>query len=361
MVEAFSSDATASAAQTEPRQQKLHESMHQFLNQTTPADQRAELDAIDEAAVKVPDQSSFSVPAITMAYGAGAYLPHPMVDNPVAYVALPQQKLVHKVYQRTGEVLATVGVGKRPVSLAMNQNGSMVYVVNADSHTVSMLDTRQDAVIKDIEVGQGPCAIAMSKIKPFAYVANGQDNTVSVINTIANKVAQTIEVGKGPSSIAVHPTYPLAYVTNSKSDTLSIINTGTHRVIRTLPIRKCPLSIHLSEKGLFAYVANAQQYSVSVIELPANTVTGVIRLPAAPYQCYLDKASGHLYVGCMEPPNKAVVLVVDTATFEVLQTLPAASSPLARLMPDPTQVLMSRGWLSGGVLKPPKPEVAESS
>ena len=55
------------------------------------------------------------------------------------------------------------------------------------------------------------------------YVANAGSDSVSVIDGASNTVAATVAVGSNPLGVAVNPNTNRIYVANSRDDTVSVI------------------------------------------------------------------------------------------------------------------------------------------
>jgi YVTN family beta-propeller protein len=68
------------------------------------------------------------------------------------------------------------------------------YITNADSGTVSVIDTATDTVSATIPVGLSPEAVAVKPDGSRVYVANVSSNTVSVIDRATNTVSATIGI-----------------------------------------------------------------------------------------------------------------------------------------------------------------------
>jgi YVTN family beta-propeller protein len=126
-------------------------------------------------------------------------------------------------------VAATINVGEYPAGIAVA--GTNAYVTNANSNTVSVINTINNNVIGTVNVGSYPAGIAVAGTN--AYVCNANSNTVTVINTINNNVIGTINVGEYPAVISVIGTE--AHVTNLNSNTITVINTINNNVIATMP------------------------------------------------------------------------------------------------------------------------------
>ncbi|MFQ5805872.1 MAG: alkaline phosphatase family protein [Phycisphaerae bacterium] len=82
-----------------------------------------------------------------------------------------------------------VSVGLSPAGLALSADGRVLYVANANSDTVSFVDTSSQAVVETLTVrpdaslpfGSMPNGLALSHDGRFLYVANAGNNAVGVV------------------------------------------------------------------------------------------------------------------------------------------------------------------------------------
>jgi YVTN family beta-propeller protein len=86
---------------------------------------------------------------------------------------------------------ATIPVGQDPGTISCTNDGSLAYVSNLKSNTVSVIDLAAKTCIQTIPVGAEPTGLAALD-NGMLYVANLKDNTVSVIDV---KKASTIKTG----------------------------------------------------------------------------------------------------------------------------------------------------------------------
>lgn len=91
-----------------------------------------------------------------------------------------------------GRVIREIPVGKEPNSVALNSDGSLAYVANTVSGTVSVIDTHSLSVIKNIEVGTEPRAVCFTPNFSKLYVACSSSNDIYVIDPNKNKVKDVI-------------------------------------------------------------------------------------------------------------------------------------------------------------------------
>jgi YVTN family beta-propeller protein len=95
---------------------------------------------------------------------------------------------------------------KDPVfgGVAVTPDGSKVYVANAASNNVSVIDTASNTVIATTPVGAAPVGVAVTPDGSKVYVANSNSNSVSVIATPTNTViGSPINVGTGPAAFGI--------------------------------------------------------------------------------------------------------------------------------------------------------------
>jgi YVTN family beta-propeller protein len=81
---------------------------------------------------------------------------------------------------------------------------------------------------------------AVASAAPFGYVPNANSNTVSVIDTTSNSVVATVAVGAYPRGVALSPDGSRAYVVNGDSGTVSVISTATSSVVATVGVGEAP-------------------------------------------------------------------------------------------------------------------------
>jgi YVTN family beta-propeller protein len=131
----------------------------------------------------------------------------------------------------------TIEVGLRPSGMALSKGGKFLYVANASSDTVSVIETDQDAVVETIKCraearlpfGSGCNAVAVSPDGGTLYVANGTNNCVAVVRLAAavsegdgkgrpqeSKLAGLIPTGWFPGAVLPTADGKTLYVANIK-------------------------------------------------------------------------------------------------------------------------------------------------
>jgi YVTN family beta-propeller protein len=112
-----------------------------------------------------------------------------------------------------GTVVSEVELGLHPSGLASDPGGRYVYVANANSDRVSVIDTRTDTLAGDIDVrpmrtlppGSAPNAVALSSDGSRLYVALGGNNALAVVDTGSRVVLGFVPTGWYPSAVVTRP------------------------------------------------------------------------------------------------------------------------------------------------------------
>ena len=109
----------------------------------------------------------------------------------------------------------SISVGSDPDGTAVDAVTGMVYVADAGSDSVTVIDGATGTVTATIPVGSEPAGIAVDDDTDMIYVANHGAPTVSVIDGATNTVTATVTVGatNGPDAVAVDPATDKIFVT----------------------------------------------------------------------------------------------------------------------------------------------------
>ncbi len=104
---------------------------------------------------------------------------------------------VSMIDPQTNTVLRSVQVGASPYGMAFNPSTGTVYVANADSNNVTIINGTSGAIEGSIPVGAYPTLVAFDSESGSIYVADAGANVISVIDAKTNVVAGTIADSSG--------------------------------------------------------------------------------------------------------------------------------------------------------------------
>jgi YVTN family beta-propeller protein len=173
----------------------------------------------------------------------------------------------------------TIPVGLHPCGMTLSKGGKFLYVANANSDTVSVIETAADMVVETIACrpearlpfGSGSNALALSPDGATLYVANGTNNCVAVVRLGTDSCERAGEINgrdkgatgrpapsAGSQLIGLIPTgwYPGAVLVSSDGKKLFVANVKGHG--------------SLAQKPGLEKKKNSKQFlgSVSIIDIP---------------------------------------------------------------------------------------------
>ena len=157
--------------------------------------------------------------------------------------------------------------------IALSQDNSLVWVVNPDDDSVSVISTATNQkVANNISVGDEPQSIALDPNNQFAYVANAAGNSVSIIEILNSSPTSfsareltELTTGAEPWNIVISPNGQRVYVANSAQDTITVINAQNRTIIGNVDLRSSACNSgdanrHFQPRGLAVTLDNTRLY-----------------------------------------------------------------------------------------------------
>ena len=209
-------------------------------NTTTPGSLLV-LDAVSGA---IKSRYSFILPVSLLADGKTPFSP---TNFPLAVAATAAGK-VYVTSQRDGNVSvvdctdpanpkagAIIPTGAHPISLLLNKAQTNLYVANAHSETVSVINTSTDAVTSTILLqptgahglpGATPTGLALTPDESQLYVSLGDLNAVAVVGLAAGQTIGYIPTGWYPTAVVASPLKKQILVANAKGTQTRYPNPG---------------------------------------------------------------------------------------------------------------------------------------
>jgi YVTN family beta-propeller protein len=167
----------------------------------------------------------------------------------------------------TGKVVQKIAVQVTPYDLQFNEDGSLLYVSNWSSRSVSVIDTNAGREVASINVGMNPNDLELGADGRL-YVSNGNENTVSVIDTKQRRVIETISValtprapeGTTPNALALDRKNNMLFVANADNNCVAVVNlskAGQSEVMGFIPSGWYPSALYLAP-NLQLYIGNSK-------------------------------------------------------------------------------------------------------
>ncbi len=256
--------------------------------------------------------------------------PYGVAFNPqgtIAYVTNSGSGSVSVINVATNAIINTISV-PTPYDIAVNPQGTLAYVTEYTGDSVGVINLATNSVINTISAGPSYTeGIAFNPSGTLAYVAMATGNTVNVINVATNTVVNAIYTGasSNPTAVAVSSNGSRVYSLNYGTSSLSTIDAVTNTVLNTMIVGTEEDDIALNPSGTLAYVTVFRSDSVSVVDLATNTVVNTISLgTGSPAGVAINPQGTLAYV---TDSNYGTVNVINVATNTVVNTIPVGSGP----------------------------------
>jgi YVTN family beta-propeller protein len=230
--------------------------------------------------------------------------------------------------------LALDPADSRPVALAVNSSTNRVYVANAGSDNVSVIDGASSAVIATIAVGSSPRGIAVDAEANRVYVANSGSNEVTVIDGESHEVVATHSVGKEPWGIAADPNTGRVFVSNRSGGTVSVIDGRHNLLIATVAVGGLPTAVAVNPNTGRVYVVDGGSGNLSVIDGRSNILIATLSLasdsPVEAWDVAVDSSANQVYVATSaagaSDADGGTVLVIDGSNYSLVNSVAVPSS-----------------------------------
>ncbi|MFI4930621.1 MAG: YncE family protein, partial [Burkholderiales bacterium] len=137
-------------------------------------------------------------------------------------------------------------------ALALTSDNAFVWSVNPDSDSVSLFEVAGDRnrKLNEVPVGREPRCVAITPDDKKVYITNAVSGTVSVIDASQRAVIMTIAVGPEPTGCALTLDGAKLYVANLGSNDVSVIDAATDSVIKTIAaVGAKPRAVAVAEVG----------------------------------------------------------------------------------------------------------------
>ncbi|HEY0100526.1 MAG TPA: YncE family protein [Pyrinomonadaceae bacterium] len=202
------------------------------------------------------------------------------------YVTLPEKSAVLVIDTITRKIIETVNIEgqRKPTRIALEPDGSHVWVGLDDSPLVAVIDTTTNKLARTIGVGAGLHNIAFTADSRFAYVSNSAGDTVSAIDTATLAKVADIAVGKTPVPVAFSTASGLVYVASLNGGSVTAIDPAKQSVAATIPLARGIVALGFEPRGRFAMVVNQLDSTVTVIDAATNKVIGSTSVVKSPDQ-----------------------------------------------------------------------------
>ncbi|HYS25277.1 MAG TPA: LamG-like jellyroll fold domain-containing protein [Vicinamibacterales bacterium] len=229
----------------------------------------------------------------------------------------------------TGDVLATIPVGAKPVAIAAPIGSSRVFVADEDSDTVSVIDkatmTRVGAISLPAPFGRKPHRLAQTADGSRVFVSESGSNVVDVIDTASSQLVMRFAAGQpGSAILAAIPdaTGQLVYALSRGGDVsqnaLAAIEAATGRWVWVMPIGEQVGDLTLEPDARTALISVPAKNAILFIDLERRVSTGTVDLGAGNAPAALRTSSDGRVVVMLEASHERIGIIDQAADIRVV-------------------------------------------
>lgn len=199
------------------------------------------------------------------------YSAPPPLNELAQDIGFPPTNVVTVTDQKTGNIVATIGVGNDgyslhyPQSIAVDSTRHRVYVTNSDDSTVSVLDGATNTTVTTVAVDSAPSGVDVDPDIGIVYVAA---SNVTLLDAATGVKIGSISVGGPAKAVVVDRTSHLAYVIVN-TQTVVVVD-GLAQTVRTQLTSSLTLVQYGAiaiEPGVRAYACDSINGWISVLSL----------------------------------------------------------------------------------------------
>ncbi len=235
---------------------------------------------------------------------------------------------------RSLTVVASISIGADPSGIAVSPDGGRLYVSNAGSYTVAVVDTATNTLTASVPARARPHGLAVAMLDhaiatptPTVVPITSQEcayatlytGGVVIINTATKRITGSLPVTG--SEIVLGNDNAFAYVPRWSWNDIAVIDTAAQAVVVEIPVGGQPSEIALTPDGRFAYVPIYQR-DLAVIDLAAREVTDVISTGGYIYALAIARTGfAYALTQTCDVSCRSVVLIIDPVSKRVVRSI----------------------------------------
>ncbi len=216
------------------------------------------------------------------------------ITSELLYVTCDDMDTLYVIRADKNWVVGSLGLGKTPRGLGLDRSSNRLYVVEAGSRDIKVVELSTTRVVDSIMLPfvLEPMFLALSPDGTRAYVTDNKANYLLKVNMVSGTVEDQAELGHG----LYFPLYVqgggILAVSSPRSQKVYLVDPGGLKVRQEVRAGDGPEG--LLAQGGFLYVANRRSNTVTVYDLREGRMVGQINVGLQPRR--LVECNGKVYV-----------------------------------------------------------------
>ena len=278
--------------------------------------------------------------------------------NPVAtaqllYVVNNNSHDISVINPATNEVIKTFAAGSGPSNITGSLDGNRIYIANSGSDCITVLNPTTLDIVAILPSYAHPREVKISPDGRWLYVLNTDGRNILIYNTATNQPVGIIRVKNNSKGMSISSDGTRIFLTTGSSSVnptdqasyIDVINTTSRKIEASIPIDIDPENTVLSPDGSHLYVTHSngnldpQLLNISVINTSTNQLEDKIPIGGATFGIAASPDGAHLYVTKFFTNQ---VIVISTSSKKIIATIPVESFPNSIIFsPDGSNVYVS--------------------
>jgi YVTN family beta-propeller protein len=240
--------------------------------------------------------------------------PSNIITQGFLYVGNAKSNSVSVIDLATNAVIKNITVGKSTHDIKISDDQQTVYTTDIDSGTVSIINATNNTLLKQIDIG-GRAVHGIAIFNDTLYVGDVYGGKVLVIKD--NEITEEIKVGSGPEYVEVNPDGRFLYVANLLSP-ISVIDLHSQNktVIKEIDSGETSHGLSFTDDGSRLFIVNMGSDTLSVIDATKHEIIKTIPVGYRPEYVALTPDERFAFVTNL---GADTVSVVDTESLEVVK------------------------------------------
>jgi len=161
-------------------------------------------------------------------------------------------------------------------TIVLSPDGSLVYVANTDSASVSAVDTAAGATRWEVTVGERPTAVAVDGAGDRLLVTVAGDDRLVVLDARTGDRRAEVLTGRGPAGVVITPDDRTVVVAEGDVDTVALFDLEELLPIARISVGDEPWGLAVTGDGTTLLVTHLLTGDLTIVDMATREVRAVI-------------------------------------------------------------------------------------